>query len=111
MAEVAKYAAQAKRWEKSADIESNWDLEAQKQAQYSWKDEFIMVVWFTPFIMLFIPGKSQEAAKIGFRNLAEVPYGYWLVIFGVVASSFGLRWLFTKKVDKAIASIKEGQKQ
>jgi len=105
-AEVAKYEAKAKRWEKTADMESNWDLEAQKQSQYSWKDEFIMLVWFTPFIMLFIP-QLQPYAEKGFEALSKVPYGYWLVIFGIVASSFGLRWLFANRVDKAIKSIKK----
>lgn len=105
MATIAKYQAEARRWDKSADIESNWDLAAQKQAQYSWKDEFIMVVWFAPFIMLFIP-ELQPYAMIGFTHLAEVPYGYWLVIFGIVAQAFGLRWLFANKVEKAIKSMK-----
>lgn len=31
--------------------EQDWDLEAQKQARYSWKDEFITLVWFAPLIM------------------------------------------------------------
>jgi len=106
-AEVAKYEAQAARWKREDNAESSWDNEALKQSQYSWKDEFIMLIWLAPFIMLFIPPLQPYAVK-GFNSLATVPYGYWLVIFGIVAQSFGLRWLFKGKMDKAIKTIKEG---
>jgi len=105
-AEVAKYKAQENRWLREKDAESSWDNKALEQSQYSWKDEFIMLIWLTPFIMLFIPWLQPYAVK-GFTALSNVPYGYWLVIFGIVAQSFGLRWLFKGKVDKAIKSIKE----
>ena len=105
-AEVAKYKAQEQRWLRESDAESSWDNKALEQSQYSWKDEFIMLIWLAPFIMLFIPWLQPYAVK-GFVSLSEVPYGYWLVIFGIVAQSFGLRWLFKGKVDKAIKSIKD----
>lgn len=108
-AEVARYTAKAERYKTDKAAETDWDMAALKQSQHSWKDEFIMLIWFTPFIMLFIPIESvQSAALAGFAALAKVPYGYWLVLFGIVAQAFGLRWLISNKTDKAIKTIKEG---
>lgn len=104
-AKVAQWNAKARLAEKEADAEKDWDLQAMKNAQNSWKDEVITIIWFTPFILLFIPQTQSYVIK-GFKALAEVPYGYWLVLFGIVASAFGLRWLFQKRVEKAISSIK-----
>ena len=106
-AEVARYTAKAERYKTDKAAETDWDMAALKQSQHSWKDEFIMLIWFTPFIMLFIPPLQPYAIK-GFAALAKVPYGYWLVLFGIVAQAFGLRWLISNKTDKAIKTIKEG---
>ena len=105
-AEETKYEAEGKRAMKEAESERTWDIEALKGSQKSWKDEFIMLIWFTPFIMLFIPA-LQPYAVAGFSALSSVPYGYWLVLFGIVAQAFGLRWLFQKRIEKAITSVKE----
>lgn len=105
-AEEAKYEAQGKRAMKEAESERSWDMAALEGSKQSWKDEFIMLIWFTPFIMLFIP-TLQPYALAGFTALAAVPYGYWLVLFGIVAQAFGLRWLFQKRIEKAIKSVKD----
>lgn len=105
-AQVRKIEASAAREEREAKAERDWDMEALKASQSSWKDEFIMVLWFSPFVMLFIPG-LQPYALAGFTALAQVPYGYWLVLFGIVAQAFGLRWLFHRRIDKTIKSVKD----
>lgn len=105
-AKVKRWEAEGKRAEKEADAERDWDMEALKGSQKSYKDEVIATIWFTPFIMLFIPG-LQPYALAGFAALASVPYGYWLVLFGIVAQAFGLRWLFQKRIEKSIKSVKE----
>lgn len=107
-AKVAQYESEAKRVYQLAEHEASWDMEAMKQAKTSWKDEFIMLIWFSPFIMLFIPA-LQDYAMDGFERLSDVPYGYWLVVFGIVAHAFGLRWLFQSRVKKAINSVKTGR--
>lgn len=105
-AEVARYEAEAQRFFKEAEQTFTWDVEALKASKTSWKDEFIMLLWFAPYVMLFIP-QLQPYAVEGFAQLAQVPWGYWLVLFGIVAQAFGLRWLFQKRVEKAIDSMKE----
>jgi len=109
-AKVAKYNKQARLEEKEQDAETNWDLYALKQMSESWKDEFIMVLWFIPLVLLFIPG-MQPYAIAGFEALKSVPYGYWLVVFGIVASTFGLRWLFNRRVERAIHSVKGSEEK
>ena len=54
-AEETKYEAEGKRALKEADSEQTWDITALKGSQNSWKDELITILWFTPFVMLFIP--------------------------------------------------------
>ena len=105
--DVAKIEAEARTFREGTAQTHEYDMQAMKNMNLTWKDDFILVIWFTPIIMLFIPG-LQGYALTGFKNMAQVPWGYWLVIFGIVASTFGLKWLFQNKVVKAIKSIKEG---
>ena len=102
--DVAKLEAEAAAYREGRAQTHEYDMAAQKNMRFTWKDEFIMVIWFTPIIMLFFPGLQEYALK-GFENMALIPYGYWLVIFGIVAATFGLKWLFQKRVEKAIDSI------
>jgi len=102
--DVAKFEAEAKAHREGTAQTHEYDMTALKNMKTTWKDEFIMVIWFTPIIMLFFPG-LQNYALVGFANMAKVPWGYWMVIFGIVAATFGLKWLFQNKVEKAIKSI------
>lgn len=71
--------------------EQDWDLEAQKAARYSWKDEFITIIWFAPLVVAwFEPEKAMKWVQF----VAKMPLWYQIVLFGIVAASFGLRWWF-----------------
>ncbi len=94
--DVAKFDAEAKRYEKLIDVEADWDKEALRQSQFSWKDEFLTIVFFAPFVGAFIP-KVQDYVLTGFQYLGKVPEWYIVCILGIVAATFGLRWWFTKK--------------
>jgi hypothetical protein len=70
--------------------ELEWDLTWAKGAQDSWKDEFLLILWAAPLIMLFIPYLAPYA-DVGFTNLAryhpDAPKMYmagWAVIFSAV---------------------------
>jgi len=95
-AEIAKYEAAADRWRLTAKSESDWDLEAQRQSQYSWKDEWLTIIITLPFVFLFFPF-SQDAVLTGFEYMDKAPFWYQTIFMGIVAASFGLRWWFTKK--------------
>jgi hypothetical protein len=53
--EQAKVEAQIKMISKSADTEKDYDLAALHQTQFSWKDEFALLIITLPFIASFVP--------------------------------------------------------
>ena len=46
----AKVDAQIRRLENEQNIEADYDLEALRQTQYSWKDEVALIVILLPFL-------------------------------------------------------------
>ena len=78
----AKVNAEIKRIEKTADSEINYDVEALKQQQYSYKDEFALLVITMPFIGSFLPWTW---------------YSYTFI--GAISASLGIRWA-TKMLGK-----------
>ena len=79
---------------KLAQTEADWDVIAQQQAQYSWKDELITVIWFAPLVVVWF---EPERATAWVQWVAELPYFYQFGMFGIMAASFGLRWYFKQQ--------------
>lgn len=93
-AKKEKHKAEAALHMKLAQTEADWDLAAQRQAQYSWKDEFITFVWFAPLIVAwFDPEKAQDWVDF----VTQLPVWYQFGMFGIIAASFGLRWYFKQQ--------------
>ena len=93
-AKVAKWEAKAAYHHKVLEAESNWDLEALRQSQHSWKDEVIMLIIFAPLVVWwFIPEQAQGWGDF----VSDMPYWYQVIMFGIIAASFGLRWFFAGK--------------
>lgn len=90
----AKAEAEIALHQKLAQAEADWDLVAQQQAQYSWKDEFITAVWFSPLVVAWF---YPEEAMAWVEFVSSLPYYYQFVMFGIVAASFGLRWYFKQQ--------------
>jgi hypothetical protein len=91
----AKYTAEAKRYEMQAQAEADWDQEALRQAQYSWKDELITLVIYAPLVVAWF---NPEKAMAWVEFVDELPVWYQLFMGGILAASFGLRWLFKNKL-------------
>ena len=90
--ESAQTNAQIKRLENAAQTVGDYDLEALKQTQYSYKDEVAMAVVVAPFIGSFLPW-TQEYVKLGWIHLAEhSPNWYGPLFCAVIAASMGIRW-------------------
>lgn len=88
----AKLAAEIKMLEKRADSETDWDLEALRQTQYSYKDEVALAVILAPFIGSFLPW-TQEYVAQGWRHLNEhAPSWYTATFCAAIAASMGIRW-------------------
>jgi len=89
-AKVAKARAEATIMEKKATGEIDWDLEAIKGSQSSWKDEWLVILFSVPLILAFIPGMEGVVAN-GFAQLDAMPEWYQYSLGVIVAASFGVR--------------------
>ena len=89
-AKVAKAKAEAIIMEKKATGEIDWDLEAIKGSQNSWKDEWLVILFSIPLILAFIPGMEEVVAN-GFAQLETMPQWYQYSLGVIVAASFGVR--------------------
>ena len=76
-------------------IEADWDTNAQQDMKTSWKDEYLTILFSVPLVLAFIP-QTQEAVLKGFETLGKTPDWYMMLLTGIVAGVFGLRWLVNK---------------
>ena len=90
--EQAEAEAKAKSIIKKAEAEADWDQEALRQSQFSWKDEYLVIILSLPFLGSFIP-EVQDFVSVGWDYLDKAPEWYQLSFIGLVTASFGLRWL------------------
>ena len=93
-AELSRIATQAELeiYKQKADLE--WDLKWAEGAQKSWKDEFLLILWSIPMIMLFIPPLAPYAIQ-GFEYVKTLNPDFaawyvsgWAIIF---AATFGIK--------------------
>ena len=71
-------------------MKSTMDLSAMDGMQFSWKDEYLLILLSLPVIMAFIPGLVPYALA-GFNTIAMMPAWYQWALTGMVAATFGLR--------------------
>jgi hypothetical protein len=84
--------------ETSQSAEIDWDIQAMKNSETSWKDEFWTIVLALPLILMFIPGMDSVMTN-GFAALDSAPDYYKAAVGVAIAASFGMRKLagkFTK---------------
>lgn len=93
----AEQQAQIKRAERAQQNESDYDTEAMKQMQFSWKDEWFMVVFTVPLIMAWF---DEERAVRWIEFVSRLPEWYQWCLIGMIVASFGLRWYFKKQAPK-----------
>lgn len=86
---------------------TDYDTQAVKNMQTSWKDEYLLLLHTLPIYGYAIPYAPLHAGLDRvWEELGRAPYEWWIVYIGIVASTFGLRWLFNKRVDKILDSKK-----
>lgn len=83
--------ARVKQAERLVTAEIDWDAEAMRQTEHSWKDEWFALLLSAPFIASFIPGLQDYTIK-GWEYLGMAPDWYRYAFLGAVCASFGLRW-------------------
>jgi len=83
--------AKAQKDLKIATGDIDWELEAMKATQTSYKDEWIVGLLSIPFLLCFISDTTREMAFKGFEALSQAPAWYTYSFGVVVAASFGIR--------------------
>ena len=76
---------------KIATGEIDWDLEAMKATQNSWKDEWITLLFSIPLILAFCGDWGNEIVQRGFVALEVMPAWYQYSLGGIVSASIGMR--------------------
>ena len=98
----ARIQAEIKRIEGQENRDLNYDLLALENQKSSWKDEYMTLVFTFPFIIsflspfidaLFETSISLEVAN-AWQTVGLAPDWYQWIMIGIVASVYGLRWLF-----------------
>jgi hypothetical protein len=86
---VQKANAQIKMKEATGEID--WDLQAMRASQSSWKDEYLVIIFSIPLILSFCGEWGRGIAADGFQALSEMPEWYQLTIGVIVSASFATR--------------------
>lgn len=71
--------------------EIDWDIEAIRSAQSSWKDEWITLLFSIPLILAFCGDWGNQIVQAGFTALEVMPTWYQVSLGGIVSASIGLR--------------------
>lgn len=76
--------------EKQIAGEIDWDIAAQKNADGSWKDEYLTILFSIPLLLCFLPF-TVDYVERGFEALALTPDWYKYTLGVIVSASFGIK--------------------
>lgn len=107
---LAKLEKEKAQYLSNLNATSDYDNQAMKNKQKSWMDEIIAFIHLAPIWLPAIDALKDWnftlAGESIMLNLLEAPAEWWMIYFGIVSSTFGLRWLFGKQeVNKMIKEI------
>ena len=71
------------------------DTESVKQMQFTWKDEYILLLHSIPLILCFFPSMAVHVSA-GFEALDKAPLWFKVAYVGIVISTYGLRFMKDK---------------
>ena len=71
--------------------EIDWDLEAMRATENSWKDEWITLLFSIPLILAFCGDWGNDIVARGFDSLEVMPQWYQIALGGIVSASIGMR--------------------
>jgi len=71
--------------------EIDWDIEAIRATQNSWKDEWITLLFSIPLILAFCGDWGNAIVQAGFASLEGMPKWYQYSLGGIVSASIGIR--------------------
>tara|TARA_R100001460_G_scaffold102156_2_gene146437 strand:- start:26664 stop:27044 length:381 start_codon:yes stop_codon:yes gene_type:complete len=70
--------------------EQDWDIEAIKNTEGSWKDEYLTIIFSIPLLLCFLPF-TVEYVERGFEALSKTPDWYKYTLGVIVSASFGIK--------------------
>jgi len=71
--------------------DATWEIESLKAHSGGWKDEAVLVMFMTPFILCFIP-HTAPWVKEGFSAIDATPVWYQIGAMSVFLATYGIRW-------------------
>ncbi len=102
-AEIGRVAAKTNHIIKMAETgqmaDIDWDIQAMRNAEHSWKDEFWTIVLAMPLILMFIPSMAPVMVE-GFQALDQAPDYYKAAVGVAIAAAFGVRKLASRFIKK-----------
>ena len=109
--EIAKLELQIRKEQAAyaAKAEADYDTKAMENMKTSWKDEYLILLHTFPIWGYGVPSSELHEGldRIWFQ-FNQAGYWWWICYIGIIASTFGLRWLFNNRVDKMIKSKANG---
>ena len=90
--QIAKVQGEIERQNKLQTAEIDYDVEALKQTQFSWKDEYALLIVTFPFIGCFVP-KLQDYVMKGWAYVSKAPIWWQWTFIGAICVSLGIRWI------------------
>lgn len=114
-AELAKLTAEAELAAYKVKADTEWDLAWAGQAQSSWKDEYLLILWSLPFIasvfMLFIPGlrdQLQETIQFITTSFGSQAFYWYFGGWGVIFSAtYGMKGATQLMVPGTVSKVAE----
>tara|TARA_S200002703_G_scaffold139532_1_gene130264 strand:- start:326 stop:709 length:384 start_codon:yes stop_codon:yes gene_type:complete len=88
---VTEIKAKTSLMEKQIKGEVDWDLEAIKNTQDSWKDEWLVLLFSIPLILSFCGDWGRDIVYNGFQALSQAPDWYKYTLGVIVSASFGIK--------------------
>jgi hypothetical protein len=86
---------QAKLISEGLAADANWEMEFARQAQGSYKDEYVLGVVSIPAVLCFIKFGTFDGPGIvtaGFVALAATPLWFQILLCSLFAATVGIRW-------------------
>ena len=88
---VTEIKAKPSLMEKQIKGEVDWDFEAIKNTQDSWKDEWLVLLFSIPLILSFCGDWGRDIVFNGFQALSQAPDWYKYTLGVIVSASFGIK--------------------
>lgn len=112
--QLAKWSAKAQAYENEAQRTHSWEMEALRQTQYSWKDEFWTIILagilLYPIIMgalsvIFANPMYVTALEASWKAFREMPMIFQILFPFVILAAIGIRWKGKQDSARAIEKL------